>query len=307
MGTMPEPVIDHGSRSPGSRWPRGLPGLPARVLARRVWIRFETDDVLTRAGAMSFFMVFSLFPAFLLLVALLGLLPRADLSDRLLSYPRQVLPREAAGLVEKTLEQLRQGASTPLLSLGAGAALWAASSGMVSVINALNVAFRVREPRSWWRRRLVAVTLTVGLTVFMVTALLLVVFGGWLGRAIATVVGFDSLVAGAWPVLHGLAVVGCVTLGIALVYRFAPAGPLSWRRLAPGAVFAVLAWLAASLGLRLYVVHFGSYNATYGSIGGVILLMLWLFLGNTALLIGAEISSVIDDATRDHSATAQGP
>jgi membrane protein len=107
-------------------------------------------------------------------------------------------------------------------------------------------------------------------------------------------------------VLHGLAVVGCVTLGIALVYRFAPARPLSWQRLAPGTVFAVLAWLTASFGLRFYVVHFGNYNVTYGSIGGVILLMLWLYLGNAALLIGAEISSVIDDATRDPSATGQG-
>lgn len=268
-------------------------GLAVRVLVRQVWDRFETDDVLTRAAAMSFFMIFALFPAFLLLVVLVEMLPQVEVHHRLLAYPRQVLPPEAAVLVERTLGQLREGASTPLLSLGAAAALWAASSGMVSVINALNVAFRVREPRPWWRRRLVAVALTMGLTVFMVTGLLLVVFGGWLGRAVAAA-GFGSLVGLAWPWLHGLSVIGCVTLGVALVYRFAPAQALSWRGLAPGAAFAVLAWLIASLGLRLYVVHFDRYNATYGSIGGVILLMLWLFLSNAALLVGAEINSVID-------------
>jgi membrane protein len=90
-----------------------------------------------------------------------------------------------------------------------------------------------------------------------------------------------------------------VTLGVALVYRFTPAQALSWRRLAPGAAFAVLAWLIASLGLRLYVVHFQSYNVTYGSIGGVILLMLWLFLSNAALLVGAELNSVIDDMVNE--------
>lgn len=275
--------------------PSPVAWVAARVLIRRVWDRFETDDVLTRAAAMSFFMIFALFPAFLLLVALVQLLPQVDVHDRLLAYPRQLLPPEAAVLVERTLGQLREGASTPLLSLGAAAALWAASSGMVSVIDALNVAFRVREPRPWWRRRLVAVTLTMGLTVFMVIGLLLVVFGGWLGRAVAAIVGFGSLVARAWPWLHGLAVIGCVTLGVALVYGLAPAQALSWRRLAPGAAFAVLAWLIASLGLRLYVVHFQSYNTTYGSIGGVILLMLWLFLSNAALLVGAEIDSVIDE------------
>jgi membrane protein len=274
-------------------------GLTARVLVRRVWDRFETDDVLTRAAAMSFFMIFALFQAFLLLVALVELLPQVEVHDRLLAYPRRVLPPEAAMLVERTLGQLREGASTTLLSLGAGAALRAASSGMVSVINALNVVFRVCEPRPWWRRRLVAVALTVGLTMFMVTGLLLVVFGGWLGRALAAATEFGPLVALAWPWLHGLAVIGCVTLGVALVYRFTPAQALSWRRLAPGAAFAVLAWLIASLGLRLYVVHFQSYNVTYGSIGGVILLMLWLFLSNAALLVGAELNSVIDDMVNE--------
>lgn len=280
------------------------PGVQSRQLARRLWLRLETDAVLTHAAAMSFFMAFALFPAFLFVVALIGLLPTADTLDHLLSYTRDVLPPDAASLVEKTLVQLREGASTPLLSLGAAAALWAASSGMVSVINALNVAFRVGEPRPWWKRRLVAVVLTVGLTVFMVTALVLVVFGGWLGGAIAAVLGLGSLFTMAWPVLHWLAVVCCVTLGVGLVYRHAPARPLAWRWLGPGSVFAVLAWLATSLGLRLYVAHFDSYNATYGSIGGMILLMLWLFLSNVALLVGAEINSVIEEAVRGRAVDA---
>ncbi len=267
--------------------------------ARRLWERLEADAVLTHAAAMSFFMAFALFPAFLFMMALIGLLPLADTLDHLLAYTRQVLPPDAASLVDKTLTQLREGASPPLLSLGAGTALWAASSGMVSVINALNVAFRVPEPRPWWKRRLVAVVLTTGLTVFMVTALVLVVFGGWLGGAIAAVLGLGSLFTMAWPAMHWLTVVACVTLGVGLVYRFAPARPLAWRWLGPGSVFVVVAWLATSLGLRLYVAYFHTYNATYGSIGGMILLMLWLLLSNLALLVGAEINSVIAEARRE--------
>jgi membrane protein len=244
---------------------------------------------------MSFFMVFALFPAFLVVVVLLGLLPLVGTLDRLSSYTGQVLPPHTASLVDKTLAQL-QHVSTPLLSLGAGAALWAASSGMVSVINALNVAYRVGEPRPWWKRRLVAVVLTVGLTSFMVTALVLVVFGRWLGGAIATVLGLGALFTMAWPFLHWFVIVCCATLGVGLVYRYAPARPLAWRWLGPGSVFAVLAWVGTSLGLRLYVAHFDSYNATYGSIGGMILWMLWLFLCNVALLIGAEINSVMEEA-----------
>jgi membrane protein len=295
----PEEMVEGRAPAPGARRMLEGTGLRGRGFARRIWARLETDDVLTHAAAMSFFMVFALFPAFLFAVALVGLLPPAGTLDHLQSYTHQILPPDAASLVEKTLAQLRQGASPPLLSLGAGAALWAASSGMVAVISALNVAYRVAEPRPWWKRRLVAVVLTLGLTVFTVTALVLVVFGGWLGGALATVLGLGSLFTMAWPFLHWLAVVCCVTLGVGLVYRYAPASPLAWRWLGPGAAFAVLAWLATSLGLRLYVAHFDSYNATYGSIGGMILLMLWLFLSNVALLVGAEINSVIEEAVRE--------
>lgn len=284
--------------------PLRVAGLRPREVGHRIRVRFENDAALTHAAAMSFFMVFALFPAFLFVVALFGLLPLADTLDRLLSYARQILPQDAASLVDKTLTQLRQGASTPILSVGAGAALWTASSGMVAVINALNIVYRVGEPRPWWKRRLVAIVLTVGLTVFMVTALVLVVFGGWLGGAIASVLGLGSLFTMAWPALHWLTVVCCVTLAVGLVYRCAPARPLGWRWVAPGSVFAVLAWLTISVGLRVYVTHVANYNATYGSIGGMILLMLWLFLSNVALLVGAEINSVIEEAMRKRTADA---
>jgi membrane protein len=291
--TSPGELVEE--RAPAGVWPVAHRGHQARELARRIWARLETDDVLTHAAAMSFFMVFAVFPAFLFLIALVGLLPPSNALEDLVSYTRQILPPDAASLVAKTLGQLRQGASPPLLSLGAGCALWAASSGMVSVINALSVTYRVAEPRPWWKRRLVAVLLTVGLSIFMVTALILVVFGGWLGGAIAAVLGLGSLFQAAWPVLNWLAVVGFVTLGVGGVYQYAPARRVAWRWLAVGAAFAVVASVATSLGLRLYVAYFANYNATYGSIGGMILLMLWLYLSNVALLVGAEINSVIEE------------
>jgi membrane protein len=246
MKQVPKGLPD-GRRPVTAAWPgRAGARSRARDVLHRIWDRLETDDLFTYAAAMSFFMVFALFPAFLFLVALVGLLPAADSLDRLLSYTHQILPPDAASLVERTLQRLREASSTSLLSLSAGIALWTASSGMASVIGALNVAYRVSEPRPWWKRRLVALGLTLGLAVFMVT----------------------------------------------------PARPLAWRWLGPGAAFAVLAWLATSLGLRLYVAHVASYNATYGSIGGTILLMLWLFLSNLALLAGAHISSVIEEVAR---------
>ncbi len=273
-----------------------------REFGGRLWQRVEADDVLTRAAALSYYFLFALFPALLFLTALLGLLPVPGMMERLMGYLSRVLPGDTAALVRKTLAQTLHGASTSLLSLGVIGAVWAASAGMVSVIQALNVAHRVIDPRAWWTQRLVAVALTIGLTVFTLTGLTLVVFGERIGEAIAGDVGLGPWFTLAWNLLQWPVVIACLLVGVLLVYHAAPAAryPLSW--LAPGSACAVASWLLVSYGLRVYVSHFGSYDATYGSIGGVILLMLWFYLSSLTLLVGAEINAVIQEGASGRGA-----
>jgi membrane protein len=274
-----------------------LGGLTPAELARRVWLDLWKDEVMDRAASLSYYFLLALFPTLLFLAALLGLAPVPDLLQTLLTYAARVLPGDAASLVRRTLSEVLAGASGGLVSIGALAALWAASSGTASIMTALNVAYHVVDRRPWWRRRLIAVLLTLALAVFTLAGLLLLVFGERIGEAVAARMGLGALFTLVWNVLRSPAAALLVLAGITLVYALAPASRRRWRWISPGALFALLMWLVTSFGLRLYVTYFGNYNATYGSIGGVILLMLWLYLSGVALLVGAEIDAAVERAT----------
>lgn len=288
-----------GPRPDSATSPWGLGGLSVRQLAQRVYGRLWEDEILGRAAGLSYYVLFALFPTLLFLTALFGMLPFPDTMGRLLDYADRMLPGDAASLVRKTLAEVVTGASGSLLSLGVLAALWAASSGMLSIMTALNVAYRVVERRRWWSVRLIAIGLTFGFSLFALTGLLLLVFGGGIGRVVAGSVGLGAAFTITWAVLQGPAAVLLVLIALSLVYWLAPAAGRRWHWITPGSIFAVLAWLLMSLGLRLYVALLGDYNATYGSIGGVILLMLWLYLSGVALLIGAEINSAVEHAAAE--------
>jgi membrane protein len=279
------------------RSPWHLGGLTIRELGRRVYDQINADEVLDRAAALSYYFLFALFPTLLFLVALLSVLPVENLMDRLMAYAEQVMPPDAASLVETTLAEIRETGRGGLLSVGALTALWAASAGVAAAMTALNVAYGVTEPRPWWKRRLVAIGLTLVLGVFALGALVLMVFGGAIGRLLGAVVGLGDLAVIVWNVVQWPLAVVFLLLGIAIVYYAAPAVEhRRWYWVTPGSLVATLVWIAASIGLRLYVTYMGDFAATYGSIGGVILLVLWLYLGGLALLVGAEINSEIEHA-----------
>jgi membrane protein len=255
--------------------------------------------VLDRAAELSYYFAFALLPTLLFLTALLGLLPVPDLMPQLMSYVNRVLPGDAASLIKKTLAEVVRGASGGLVSVGVLVALVGASSGMLSIMKGLNAAYGIVDQRTWWQKRLIAIGLTVLFALFTLTALLLLVFGGWLGEAIAELAGLDPFFPRAWKLAQLPVVMVLLLTGLALVYHLAPARHRMWRWVTPGSAFAMVSWLLMSLGLRFYVGYFDYYNATYGSIGGLILLMLWLYCSGVALLAGAEIDSTIEQATAE--------
>jgi membrane protein len=286
-------------RPPDRLSPWRLGGLTLRQLAKRVYEEIWTDELLDRAAALSYYFAFALFPALLFLTALLGLLPVPKLMDQLMAYFYQVLPDDTASMLSRTLAEVVRGAGGGLLSIGAVAALWAASSGMASVMAALNAAYEVEDPRPWWKRRLLAVALTLGFSLFTVTGMLLLVFGPKIGQAVAARFGLGHVFTIVWNVVSWPLIMVLVLTAIALVYYLAPAVRQRWQWVTPGSVFALVVWIGVSLGLRFYVRWFGNYNATYGSIGGVILLLLWLYVSSLVLLLGAEINSEIEQAAAE--------
>jgi membrane protein len=282
--------------------PWNLGGLTVRELGRRVWNEISRDAVMDRAAALAYYFVFALFPTLLFLAALLGMFPLPGLMDRLIGYIDEALPPDAASVVHKTVGEIIRNARGGLLSIGALAALWASASGVDSMISALNVAYGVEDKRPWWKRRLIAVALTLGFGVFILLALVLLVFGGQIGGAVAAKLGFGDQFLAAWNIVSVVLVIGCVLFGLAMVYYLAPDAKQHWWWVTPGSVVALTLWLGLSFGLRIYVANFANYSATYGSIGGVILLILWLYLTGVVLLLGAEINSEIEHAAAEHGA-----
>jgi membrane protein len=282
--------------------PWRLGGLNVRELATRVWAEISDDEIVDRAAALSYYFVFALFPTILFLTALLGLLPSANLIDALIEYLGRVLPSDAYSMLTKTLAEVLRGARSSLVSVGALAALWAASNGMGSIMTALATAYDVSDPRPWWRRRLVALGLTVLFAMFTLTALVLLVVGPLLAETITARIGVGAAFTTAWNVLRWPTALVLVLAGVSLLYYLAPPVRQRWYWVTPGSAVAVIGWLAASAGLRAYVAQFAHYNATYGSIGGVILLLLWLYLTGVMLLVGAEVNAEIAKAARERHA-----
>lgn len=287
--------------------PWTLGGLSGRQLAVHVWAEIWRHELTDRAAALSYYFVFALFPALLFLTALVGLVPERDLFAQFIGAAQDVLPADVASLLTRTLAEIQRGASGGILSVGALVALWGASRGMASIITTLNVVYGVTSPRPWWWRQLVAVALTVTFSALALGTLLSLVLGERIGRAAAAWVGAGETFAAAWALLQWPLGLLFTLTGIDLVYHFAPAVRQRWYWLTPGSVFAGGAWILASLGFRLYVSSFANYNATYGSIGGVILLLLWLYLSSMTLLIGGEINSVIARAAAERGEEIAAP
>lgn len=283
----------------GMRWVWHLGGLSLRQLAARVWSELDKDDVTGRAAQLSFYFVLSLFPLLIFVSAVLGQVfaGNADLYHELLSYLRTVMPPSAYNLVRATVDEITIGSGGGKLSVSLLATLWTASSGMEAVINGLNVAYGVTERRPWWRRRLVAINLTVLLAVISGLALVLALFGGRIGSFLAAQFGYGDAFRGLWVTAQVAFPPVFMLLVFSLLYRFAPnVRAHGWQALVPGSFFAVVVWVAATALFSLYLAHFNSYNRTYGSLGAVIVLMLWLYLTGVAILIGAEVNSEIRKA-----------
>jgi membrane protein len=277
-----------------SPWKWG--GLSVKELARRVIHEIQEDDCFGRAAQLAYYFLFALFPFFLFLTTLLAYLPVSNLLDRLMEVLAQLLPGDALQLVKDNLQELVTGDRRGLLSFGILAALWTSSSALTAIIDTLNRAYDVEERRPFWKVRLLAIGLTVGLSAFSIIALVLLTFGPQLGRWVADLVGLGEVFALSWNILRWPVIVGLLIVAMALLYYFGPDVEQDWRWITPGSAFAVIGWLLTSLGFAFYVNHFGSYNATYGSIGAVIVLLTWMYLSGLFVLIGGEINAEIEHA-----------
>jgi membrane protein len=282
-----------------------LGGLSVAELGRRVIAEVQHDNCFGRAAQLAYYFLFALFPFFLFLATLLAYLPIPDLLERLTELLAQMLPGGALQLVRDDVRELVTRQRGGLLSFGFLVALWSSSSAIAAVMDSLNRAYDVEERRPFWKVRGIAILLTIGLSVFMLVAIVLLTFWPQIGGWIADQVGLGRLFEVAWNILRWPVIVLFMSVAIAILYYFAPDVEQQWKWITPGSICAVVGWILVSLGFSFYVNQFGSYNATYGSIGTVIVLLTWMYLSGFLLLLGGEINAEIEHAARDGKAPGQ--
>jgi membrane protein len=280
-----------------SLWKLG--GLGWRELAKRVWSEVQQDNVFGRAAELSYYFLLALFPFLIFLTSIIGIVLGSGTGTRhaLFQYLARIMPPSAFQLIDNTMYEVSESSGGGKISFGILAALWAASNGLGAITESLNTAYDLKETRPWWKQRLTSIGLTVALSILIIGALILVVAGGHIAEWLAAHYGLGPVFPTGWKIIQWPVVVACMTFAFALIYYLAPDfREQSWQWLTPGAVIGVVLWLLVSLGFRVYLHYFNSYNATYGSLGAVIILMLWLYFTGAAVLIGGEVNSEIENA-----------
>lgn len=281
-----------------SLWKFG--GLTPLALLKRAYGEIERDELWTRSASLSYYFLLALFPALLFMVSMLGMFagPGTALREGLFENFSRVLPSEAAGLVSKTVNEVHLQSGVVKVIMGLLMALWAASGGMTAIITTLNICYDVVETRPWWKQKLVAIGLTIGISALVIIAITLTLYGGQLVEWADGKLGLGSTAVFVWKIVQWPIALGAMLLAFASIYYFAPnLKKPEWYWISPGAILGLALWIFASVAFRVYLQFFNTYSRTYGSLGAVIILMLWFYLTAFAILMGGEVNSEITHAT----------
>ncbi|MEC3773233.1 YihY family inner membrane protein [Bacillus velezensis] len=258
---------------------------------KELFARFSLHEGQSKSAELAYFFLLSLFPLMIFMLTLTAYLPIS--AEDVLGAVDQYAPDSAMSMVKSITEQTLNKRSGGLLSFGIIAVIWSASNGMNAIVRAFNHAYEVEENRSFIIIRLTSIFLTIAMVVTILIALLLPVFGREIGMLAADFIGASGLFLQVWSVVRwGISPLILLIVFTAL-YIFAPNKKLSLRFVLPGAVFAAAGWIIVSMLFSFYVGTFANYSATYGSIGGIIVLMIWFYLTGTLLILGGEINALL--------------
>ncbi|MCG7205438.1 YihY/virulence factor BrkB family protein [Streptomyces arenae] len=285
---------------PGSEVERRAPDAPTK-LPKRAWSavlkgalrEFQDDELADRAAALTYYGVLSLFPALLVLVSLLGITGKSA-TDTVLANIRKFAPGSARDIITQAVEQLQSnaGVGSIMALVGIVLAVWSASGYVAAFIRSANAVYDMPEGRPVWKILPVRIGVTVLMMVLAVISALIVVFTGSLARQAGTALGIGDTAVTVWSIAKWPVLVVLVTAMIAILYWASPNAKVKgFRWITPGSILALVIWMIASAAFAFYVASFASYNKTYGTMAGVIVFLLWLWITNLAVLLGLEFDA----------------
>jgi membrane protein len=278
-------------------------GKPLRMLAKRTWLgtvkrtvrEFRDDNLTDWAAALTYYAVLSLFPAFIALISILGLVVDPQTITRVITdVVSQLGPASAVDTFKEPIEQIANNRSTAVwgLILGVATALWTASGYVGAFMRASNAIYERDEGRPFYILRPLQILVTLVLVLMAALLVLSLVATGPVAKAVGDAVGLGDTAVTVWNIAKWPVLLVVAMLMLAILYWSSPnAKPAGFRWISPGAVLAVLVWIAGSAVFAFYVANFGSYNKTYGALAGVIIFLVWMWLTNVAVLLGAELNA----------------
>lgn len=255
--------------------------------------RIQHVDVTALGAQLAFFFLLALFPLMIFLVTLLPYLNLQE--DQLFHILRTYAPDDVYKLIDGTLDEVLSNRNGGLLSIGILATIWSASNGMNALIKSLNRSYDLEETRPFIIARAISVIFTLLLIMLFVVALVLPVFGEQIGTFIFSYLGYEQGFLTIWNNIRWTIPPVMIFVVFMLLYWIAPNRKLYLKSVIPGAIFATLGWILVSLAFSYYVSSFANYSATYGSIGGIIVLMMWLYFSGTILMVGGQINAVMQE------------
>lgn len=271
--------------------------------AKEVVGEIKNDNATTLAAAQAYYYLLAIVP---LLILLLSILPYLQIDpQRAVDFIGTILPGEVANTFEETIVSVVTTPSGGLLTFGILGTLWSASNAMGAFIEATNQAYDVEETRSFIVKKGMAILLTLFMLVAVIVALVLPIFGGAIIDMVSSFLNLPQQTEIIFQVLRWVISIAVMSIVLAFLYKFAPNKHFPFKEVLIGALIATVLWQLVSLGFSFYVSNFGSYSATYGSLGGLIVLMLWFFLTGLILVVGAEINAVMHKRKHTKNAPAQ--
>jgi len=267
---------------------------------KRVVSEFRDDNLTDWAAALTYYAVLSIFPAFIAMISILGLVvDPATITRVVTDIVRQLGPEDAVSTFEGPIEQISSNRSTALFGLifGVAVALWTASNYVGAFMRASNAVYEREEGRPFWKLKPIQLIVTLVLVLLAALVVLALIVTGPVAQAVGDAVGLGDAAVTAWNIAKWPVMLVVVMLMLAILYWAAPnAKPAGFRWVSPGSVVAVVLWIVASAGFAFYVGNFGSYNKTYGALAGVIVFLVWMWITNIAVLLGAELNAETERA-----------
>ena len=254
--------------------------------------RFDEDEIGGLSAELAYFFLLSLFPFLIFMVTLIGYLPLSQVD--VLNFIREYAPGETMNMIEGNLNAILGSQNGKLLSFGIIATIWSASNGINAVVRAFNRAYDVKESRSFFVARGISILLTFAMVFVIIVALLLPVFGKQIGIFVFSSFGLSDTFLDIWNAVRWIVSALILFIVFTFLYFFAPNKRLKIREVISGAFFATFGWMFVSLAFSYYVSSFGNYTATYGSLGGIIVLMIWFYLSGMIIIVGGEINAILN-------------